>query len=185
MDWSRIMSNGEAKLEMDWSDSATCAFDVVAGEFVVVTPDAADIQTFSRLTSLLKRVRKAFGVESVFVSEWARGEPLVRCQRSADDEPDALQALFGERLLHLEAARGCSYRYDAVPVVTNDGVEHGTLCCRRLMSDGEPDDTAYAGALHSVARLIADWFDDAELSLSGFMPLHGTSVMGNLSMTMF
>src|SRR3569832_261890 len=170
-------------MEMDWSDTATCAFDVVAGEFVVATADSTDVNAFAQLTKLLKRVRKAFGVEAVFVGEWAAGEPLVRCNRQGAQFADALQALFAERLLEAEAPEGYAYRYDAVPVVTSNGLEHGTLCSRRLVRLDEAEDAAYRDALLSVARLIADWFDDAALSLSGVAPLAGASVMGSLPMT--
>ena len=173
------------ELEMDWSAKATCAFDVVAGEFVVATADGADLKAFAHLTSLLRRVRKAFGVEAVFVCEWAGGEPLVRCHRHEAEHADPLQALFGERLLDAQAPQGHVYRFDAVPIVTNNGLEHGTLCARRAGREGEADDAAYVDALRSVARLIAGWFDEQSLSLSGYMPLAGSSVMGSLPMSVY
>lgn len=177
------MSDREA--EMDWSVNATCAFDVVAGEFVVATADGSDLKAFAHLTKLLQRVRKAFGVEAVFVAEWAGGEPLVRCDRRDAGYADPLQSLFGERLLQAPAPAGHVCRIDTVAVVTSNGLEHGTLCARRMVPSGEADDPSFAEALRSVARLIAGWFDEQSLSLSGYMPLAGSSVMGSLPMTLY
>lgn len=169
------MSNCEM---MDWSPSATCAFDVVAREFVVVTADSADLKAFSPLCALLRRVHRAIGLEVAFISEGSNGETVVRCHEEGEDgECDPLQSLFGYRLL---AAGGASIDdFDAVPVVTVDGVEHGTLCCCIAGSGNEngPD----RDALRSVARLIANWFEEADLSLSGFSPLAGSSIMGSLA----
>jgi hypothetical protein len=61
-------------------------------------------------------------------------------------------------------------------VITEDGLQHGTLCCRLPAKQGE-----HPQALRSVARLIAKWFDQAELSVSGLKPLHSHSKMGGLS----
>jgi hypothetical protein len=161
-----------------WSDWATCAFDVVAREFVVVTADTTDLRSFAPLCSMLRRVRKAFGVEVAFICEGSDGETVVR--RRGEDESDEchqLQALFGTRLLTDSAPDSCHHSYDSVAVVTNDGVEHGTLCCRQAGEGAEVD----RKALHSIARLIANWFEEADLSLSGFSPLAGSTVMGNLS----
>ena len=169
---------------IEWSETATCAFDLVAREFVVVTADGADLKAFSPLCALLRRMRKAFGLEAAFISEGSGGETVVRChEQGSDGECDPLQSLFGLRLLAETAPETCSHTYDAVPVTTSDGVEHGTLCFRVAAADGgrAPD----LAALRSVARLIANWFDEAELSLSGFTPLAGASVMGSLSATVY
>src|SRR5205085_11320662 len=153
--------------EMDWSETATYAFDVVAAEFVVVTATAADLACYSPLSSLLGRMRKAFGVEFAFIAEWSDGDPVVR--RTVYGETpvcDALQYEYGLRLLDGDnAAEGSGFH--AVPVVTADGVAHGTLCC--CMPDREGQGATRA--LNSVAQLIAVWFDEADLSLSGLMPL--------------
>ena len=164
---------------IEWSETATCAFDLVAREFVVVTADGADLKAFSPLCALLRRMRKALGLEAAFISEGSDGETVVRCHDEASDgECDPLQSLFGLRLLAETAPESCSNTFEAVPVVTSDGVEHGTLCFRVAGVDGHAPDRA---ALRSVAQLIANWFEDAELSLSGFAPLAGASVMGSLS----
>jgi hypothetical protein len=163
---------------VDWSDSATCAFELVAREFVVVTAEAADLNSFSALCPLLRRVRKAFGVEAAFICEAADGETVVR-RRDVGDATgcDALQSLFGTRLLAASAPESSPHSYETIAVVTSDGVEHGTLCFRIACDDVTP----HLRALNSVAHLIANWFEDADLSLSGFAPLAGSSVMGSLS----
>ena len=176
---------------LDWSDSACCGFDIVAGEFVVVTADIADAPPYRPLSALLRRVGRAFGVDVAFVAAWADGEPVVhRAMPRGDDavlpNSDALQATYGLRLLE---AADCHPRaknervwFEAVPVVTADGFEHGTLCCRRVVDASDTDHGTRVEALHSVAGLIADWFEDADLSLSGLVPLRGDSMMGSLPM---
>jgi hypothetical protein len=165
--------------KMEWSERAISAFDVVAREFVVVTADGADVRAFSPLCALLRRMRNAFGMEAAFISEGSDGETVVRRRDDESDfECDALQSLFGIRLL-AEDAPEAEVHFDAVPVITPDGVEHGTLCFRFAgTGNGDAPDRA---TLRSVARLIANWFDEAELSLSGFAPLPGASMMGSLS----
>jgi hypothetical protein len=143
--------------EIDWSDGASSAFDVVAGEFVVVTPDAADCEALARLSALLRRVRGAFAVDAVFVSEWAGGEPVARRR---DDAGGALQAMYGVRLLDTPVHPRCPVRFETMAVVGEAGLEYGTLCCR--LHPPHVDD-APLQALQSVARLIAEWFDEATL----------------------
>jgi hypothetical protein len=164
----------------EWSETMASAFDVVDGEFVVVTADGADQQFLSPLCALLRRVRNAFGMEAAFISEWAGGEPMVHRVDFSEDagiECDSLQSLFGTRLLGAGASEAGNASFDAVAVVTSDGVVHGTLCSRGE-SGGDEQQRA---ALRSVARLIAKWFDEAELSLSGLMTLQGNSTMGLLA----
>jgi hypothetical protein len=147
--------------EIEWMDSAA-AIDVVASDFVVVTADAADVPAYERLRALLVRVRNAFGIEAAFVSEWACGAPVLRASGS---EACALHALYGARLLDKPRARGSEFRIETVPVVSDAGLELGTLCSRRESGKGDgkgDDEHAVAGALWAVARLIAGWFDEAE-----------------------
>jgi hypothetical protein len=166
--------------QFDWSDTATYAFDVVAAEFIVVTADGADAEPYAPLTKLLKRMRKALGVEFAFISEWVGGDPVVR-YRAGDAEADALQVEFGMRLLESAEVDGVPSEFHAAAVVTSDGVLHGSLCCR---VGAKHDAEQATRALRSVARLMADWFEDAGLSLSGLVPLPGHSVMGSLPMSL-
>ena len=167
--------------EIDWSETATYAFDVVAAEFVVVTADATDLKACEPLSAMLKRMRQAFGANFAFIAEWSGGDPVVR-RTPPGDEPqcDALQCEYGLRLLEGDApAEG--WAFHAVPVATADGVVHGTLCCAMPERKGD----GASRALHSVAHLIAKWFSEADLSLSGLMPLRGHSMMGGLPMTVY
>lgn len=167
--------------EMDWSETATYAFDVVAAEFVVVTAGGADLDVYDPLSSLLGRMRKAFNVEFAFIAEWSAGDPVVRRTPYGETpQCDVLQREYGLRLLEgVAPADDCSYQ--AVPVATADGGVHGTLCCFMPDRKGE----GASRALNSVAQLIGAWFDEAELSLSGLMPLRGHSTMGGLPMTIY
>ena len=169
-----------AEHAMNWSNTAIGAFDVIAGEFVVVTADGADLRPYAPLSALLSRVRRAFGLEVAFISEWASGDPIVRstalCTGAGTDHGPCVQTLYGMQLLGVQQAAASEEHFASVAVITADAMQYGTLCCR--VSD---DDVRANSALQSVARLIADWFDDAELSLSGLMPLNGHSMMGGLS----
>jgi hypothetical protein len=146
--------------EIEWMESAA-ALDVVTSELVVATADTADVPAYERLRALLMRVRSAFGIEAAFVSEWTGGKPL---RRIACSEARALHELYGTRLLDAPPPNGAKFRFETVPVVSN-GVELGTLCSRRIASRDEDEYTA-AGALSSVARLIAGWFEEAELAVA-------------------
>lgn len=166
-------------LGIDWSDRATFAFDVVAAEFVVATAEGADLRCHDPLSSMLRRMRRAFGADFAFVAEWSGGDPVVRRLHEGEQpECDSLQQEYGWRLL---PAADSAHVLDAAPVVTRGGVIHGTLCCRMPRREGEGS----SRALRSVAQLIAAWFDEAQLSLSGLMPLRGASMMGGLPLTMY
>lgn len=166
-----------------WPESAAFAYEVVDGEFVVVTPDGADLGQYAPLSQLLARMRRAFGIETVFIAQFAAGEPVMRCKMQDEGDAcaaDALQALYGSQLLAAMAGGPCDdARFEALPVVTADGVTHGTLCCRHLAPEGS-ESAATLGALRSLARLIGAWFGEADLTLSGLMPLQGASVLGGL-----
>ena len=172
-------SHPQTGIAIDWSETATFAFDLVAAEFVVVTAEGADLPCYDPLSNLLRRMRNAFGVHFAFVSEWSGGDPVVHCTPDGETPKcDALQSEYGARLL--EDANDALV-FHAVPVVTPDSVVHGTLCCRMTPRDGDGS----SRALRSVAHLIGAWFDEAGLSLSGLMPLRGHSMMGGLPMTVY
>jgi hypothetical protein len=181
---------GQQQHYEEWSIDASCAFDIVHGEFVVATADGADVQAYRPLCAVLDRVRRAFGIDAAFIAQWAGGAPVVH-RTDAEEEEDvqaglvSLQATYGRRLLEESSGgRGGSdsaVRFEAVPIIT-DGMEYGILCGRRILSDAAASEPP---ALRSVARLISRWFEEADLSLSGLMPLRGDSVMGALPMTMY
>jgi len=120
--------------EFDWSDTATYAFDVVDAEFIVVTADGADAEAYSPLTKLLKRMRKALGVEFAFISEWVGGDPVVRF-RAGDAEADALQAEFGTRLLEGDP--------EGAPLAGTISVDGGTMSAE---SDGQRNRSTLGGS---------------------------------------
>lgn len=132
---------------MDWWNDTPLAVEVADDGFVVVTASGADIQEYTPLSALLQRVRRAFGIEAAFVSDG-----------HAERGTDPLQRLYGMRLLGADAAGAARFRYEAVAVVNEEGSWRGTLCCRFA-------DTPHEGALQSVARLIADWFDGAQTAV--------------------
>jgi hypothetical protein len=138
----------------DGWERETGAMEVMASELVVTTASGADIREYAPLAALLQRVHKAFGVEMAFVSEWC-GVPIVR----ARPEVDALHTVYGRRFLESRAPAGHAFRFDALPVVADDGQAHGTLCFR--MPVRAPLDAEMEGALRGVAALIADWFEAA------------------------
>ncbi|MGE4242389.1 hypothetical protein [Ramlibacter sp.] len=160
----------------DWSDSAARALEVVTREFVVVTAESADLRSFQPLCAFLRRVRKGFGVTAAFICEASDGETFVRSRDAVNlSGADELRSMYGMRLLTTGAAQGRAHSCVAIPVITRDGLEVGTLC-GRLADAGSPLDP---GALDSLAQLIANWFDDAELSISGFTPLSAGSGMSS------
>ncbi len=132
--------------DFDWWDDAARALEVAASEFIVATALAADIREFAPLSALLQRVQRAFGIDAAFVAD---------CH--AERATDTLQMAYGMRLLEAAAPRG-RFRFEAVPVVTDEGRWRGTLCCRMPVARDSDED----GALLSVARLIARWFEEAQ-----------------------
>lgn len=144
--------------DIEWRDSVARAVEVVDSEFVVAMAASADVREYAPLSSLLQRMRRAFGIEAAFVSEWVQGELVVR-SHAERGEVHALQEAYGMQLLQAGAPAGRSFRFAAVPVVTGEGCCHGMLCCR--CPAGTAHESAHDGALYSVARLIADWFSEA------------------------
>src|SRR3569832_1604725 len=132
----------------DWWDDALHALEVVAGEFIVATASSSDVHEYAPLSALLQRVRRAFGLEAAFVSD-------CHAQHGTED----LQRAYGMRLLEAANPVNRRCRFEAVPVVTEKGWR-GTRCCRcpaPVANASAPSD-----ALQSVARLIANWFDEAQ-----------------------
>jgi hypothetical protein len=127
-----------------WDDGVH-ALEVSAGEFVVATAAAADIEAYAPLSALLRRVEGAFGIEAAFVSD-----------HHAARETDALQRHYGMQLLGASEVAG-RYRFEALPVISGEGGWRGTLCCRIPATAGAEE----RQALQSVARLIAKSFADA------------------------
>lgn len=133
----------------EW-ERATGAMEVVASELVVTSAAGAEVVDYAPLAGLFARVHKAFGVEMAFVSEWC-GEPLGQ----SHPEADALHALYGRRYLESRAPAGTDSRFDALPVVADDGQARGTLCVRQPL---RPSGDAQLDELpRKVAGLVARW----------------------------
>ncbi|HVZ45551.1 MAG TPA: hypothetical protein VHA82_17205 [Ramlibacter sp.] len=176
-----MSDRSELELEveaMDW-DSRTGALDVLVGEFVLVTPESSDHPRYATISALLERIRKALGMDAVFVSQFIGNQPVVRYTTPLDDggeQPcDPLEETYGQRVLEsrprLPRPRSVSREqlnpvFTAVPVASKDGSEYGTLCCRSYSTGAGSHE-----ALQSVARLVAATLDGADSSISGFMGL--------------
>lgn len=144
-----------AKDFADWWGWGDRGVEVVASEFVVTTSRTSDVAACAPLAALLRRTGEAWGMELVLVSEWADGAPASRMHTG---DVDALQVTYGRRLLEA-GVKSSQFRYHAVPVVGSSSLAHGTLCCRYPASTAGRE--AGLGALPSVARLIACWFEQA------------------------
>jgi hypothetical protein len=160
-----------------WADSAASDFSVVARDFVVATADGADLRYFSPLCGVLRRLRNSLGIEAAFIAEAVCGETVVRqIQRSQPVECDSLHVLFGHSLLGAKTAEGRQFGFAAVPVVTRDQLHHGTLCCRGAVERQVPQ----REVMDAVAKLIAKWFEQATVSMSGFAPIGAITSMAPL-----
>lgn len=170
------------ELESVWEDSGH-GLEVHQGEFVLVTADGSDRWRYEPIAALLQRIRKVFGVDAVFVSQFLDGEPLVRCATPLDDggeQPcDPLEATFGLRELaarprlprpRTAPRQEINPEFLAVPVTSRDGSEYGTLCAL-VFSVCNGGHTSHE-AMQSVASLLAATLDGIDTNVSRYMPLH-------------
>jgi hypothetical protein len=125
---------------------------VLHTDFVVVSADGADHPLYERVAPLLQRIRGALDLDVVFVAQLASGRPCIRRAASDDqreailaEHTDPLEAGFAQSVLTAMNRPG---RFVALPVVSKDAFDYGTVCCMAR------DDTS-ADALFSVARLVA------------------------------
>lgn len=150
-----------------WADSAASDFSVVARDFVVATADGADLRSFSPLCGVLRRMRNSLGIEAAFIAEAVCGETVVRqVQHDQPVECDSLHVLFGNSLLGADTAEGRQFGFGAVPVLTRDQLQHGTLCCR----GGAEGQVPQREVMVAVAKLIANWFEQAAVAMNGLAP---------------
>lgn len=87
-----------------------------------------------------------------------------------------LHVLFGHTLLGANTAEGRQFGFGAVPVLTRDQLHHGTLCCRGAVAGQMPQ----REVMDAVAKLIAKWFEQATVSMSGFAPAGAITSMAPL-----
>lgn len=153
----------------------------VEREFAVATADGTDEEALEALSQLLRRVREAFQMDVVFVSEFVGDRrvfrhvdagradaDLVKVGASEPLEETYCQAVVEGRLPRairnaraVPAARRLKATeklavgaHLAAPVVLRNGRVYGTICCfsHGMREElGEKD----AEALQSIARLVA------------------------------
>ena len=150
-------------------------------EFAIATADGTEDQHLQALSRLLKRVREAFRMDVVFVSEFSRGRRVFRHVDSAwgdldlvrpgDSDPleeTVCQAVVEGRLpAAVRNARAIAPErrppamrklamgsYLTAPIVLSDGTVYGTICC---FSHGIREDLGerQEEAMQSVARVVA------------------------------
>lgn len=163
-------------------ESIVCV-DPERGEFVVVTADAEGKRDERPLREFLERIRRSFEMDVVFVSQFQDGRRIIRqvaadpgdeyavpvgasdpleesyCQRVVDGR---LPELIEDAAANPETARlagtaafkvGC---YLSTPIVSDDGVVFGTLCCFSHDARHDVASRAKLGSLKSIAALLAD-----------------------------
>jgi len=104
---------------------------VTHSEFVTVSAEGAQRDAYAPLAALLRRLLDSVGVHAVFVAQFLDGVPVVR-QRGPQarwlvTRGDAAEAAYGQ----LALARGSRVPAHciALPVLSADGQDFGTLCC--------------------------------------------------------
>lgn len=155
---------------------------LINGEFFVITADASDGVRYEPLSGLLDRIRRAFEMDVVFVSQFSDGRRLIRYVAAAPDDefavpegasdpleesychkvatgrlpqviPDALQL---PEAAAMEGTHKCRVRaHISVPVVGEDGKVYGTVCCFSHSALENSDGREEFAALSSVAALVA------------------------------
>lgn len=157
----------------------------VEREFAVATADGTDEDRLEALSRLLRRVREAFHMDVVFVSEFVGGRRVFRHVDAAWPGTEVVQAGASDpleqsfckqvvdgrlprvianaradpRTAHLEATRRADIgAHLSVPIVLRSGQVFGTLCC--FSHSGQPAlSEKDADALQSIARLVAASID--------------------------
>jgi hypothetical protein len=138
-----------------WSDDLD-GLAVEDCELVAVTADGAENPLCAPIAPLLQRIRRALGIDVVFVTLFVGQRPAMRQWRTLGDHAldgsdcDPLELDLAKQLVAARAAPS-SRGFLAQPVVSKDGREFGTVCCRRPAAESAVD----GSALQSVAKLIA------------------------------
>lgn len=147
----------------------------------VVTADWADEARLNALRKLLRRVREAFGMDVVFVSQFLQGRRVFRHVEASEADTDWLkigqsdpleesycqrvvdgrlpQAIPDARTFPATAAMPVTHEADigahlSVPIRLDDGRVFGTLCC--FSHQAHPSlNSADAVALSELAGIVA------------------------------
>ncbi|MDO9090511.1 MAG: GAF domain-containing protein [Burkholderiaceae bacterium] len=153
----------------------------ITKEYVVATAEGSDHASHEALSRLLRRVRQAFQMDCVFVSEFLEGRRIFRHVDSADEEnpivsaggSDPLEESFCQRVVDgrlpmamPDAAANAVAgglpvtqkiglgAHLSVPIYLPDGSVFGTLCCfSKKVQPGLGG--SEVNALAAVANLIA------------------------------
>ncbi|MBC5763887.1 GAF domain-containing protein [Ramlibacter albus] len=153
------------------------------GEFYAVTSDSAEQRADLPLTGFLQRIRRAFDMDVVFVSQFVGGKRVVRwVDADAADEyavpqgatdpleesycwhvaqgrlPEVIPDTAREPLaMSIAGTAACKVAgHVAVPIVTPDGAVFGTVCCFSHEVLPQLRALEQAEALRSIAALLAD-----------------------------
>lgn len=162
---------------LEWAE----AVEIHVGEFILVTPESTSHYGYRSIAALLERMRGALGIDAIFITERIDEHAVVRCPARLDDgaEPpcDVLEETFGRRIMEERplparprnaAATQLQPQFAALPVIGRDGSEYGTLCARSFPFASWAGGDSSTEALRSLARLVADTFDNSD---SGFATL--------------
>lgn len=164
---------------LDWPDDIK-GMTVVAGEFVVATPEGADHANDQPVTDLLRRVREGLGMDIVFISQFADGQRIIRhVQATADNESEfrpgdcePLEETFCKQIVDGRVpqlggqvpapppgATGDAARqvgaYVTTPISAPDGSVFGTLCCISRRQRPELGTRSELESLQAVANLLS------------------------------
>jgi GAF domain-containing protein len=152
------------------------------GSFRVVTADQRNIREQIPIRSFLERIRRAFGMDVVFVSRFAGGQRVIRfADADPDDEyavpegaadpfeesychhivegrmpaviPDTRSVPLAQTIAGTQACRVGSHL--GAPIVASDGSVYGTVCCFSHAPQGSLGEREELVALREIAGLLA------------------------------
>lgn len=157
----------------------------LARDYAVATADGASHTRIEPISRLLQRIREAFRMEVVFISEFVAGNRVFRWVDVVENGPamvkpgaaDPLEASYCQRVVDRRLPRAMQNAMDvaeaqslpatraipvgghlSVPIVLPDGSVFGTLCCFSRQPVPTLADSD-AQALEAIANLIAAGLD--------------------------
>lgn len=164
---------------LDWPDDIK-GLSVVDGRFIVATADDSDHPPDQPVSDLLERVREAFGMDIVFISQFLEGERVIRHVVSGEDDQEEFQAgdrdpleeTFCQRIVDervppmsgqapppdpagFRDARRQIGAYVTVPISAPTGAVFGTLCCMSRGPRPQLGGRSELQALRTVAQLLS------------------------------
>ena len=166
-----------------WTDDVH-GLHATHGELVAVTAEGADHPSCGPIAALLDRMRRVLALDVVFVALFADGCPAYRQWRTLGPEGldetdcDGAELDLAKQIVSDRSDCGGTVRlhFLARPVISKDGREFGTVCCRKAPTESESERDA--GALQSIARLIAVTLCRTEKDLSPVWERSDSAVLG-------